>query len=43
MTREAAERCEKEIGILGDLPGPKLRLGDVEGGLIGSPRTARSS
>jgi pyruvate kinase len=37
MTREAAERCEKEIGILGDLPGPKLRLGDVEGGLIELP------
>ena len=34
MTREAAERSGKEIGILGDLPGPKLRLGDVEGGLI---------
>jgi pyruvate kinase len=37
MTREAAERCEKEIGILGDLPGPKLRLGDVERGLIELP------
>ena len=37
MTREAAKRCEKEIGILGDLPGPKLRLGDVEGGLIELP------
>ncbi len=37
MTREAAERCGKEIGILGDLPGPKLRLGDVEGGLIELP------
>jgi pyruvate kinase len=34
MTREAAESCGKEIGILGDLPGPKLRLGDVEGGRI---------
>jgi pyruvate kinase len=37
MTREAGERCEKEIGILGDLPGPKLRLGDVEDGLIELP------
>ncbi len=37
MTREAAKLCEKEIGILGDLPGPKLRLGDVEGGLIELP------
>jgi pyruvate kinase len=34
MTRAAAKECGKEIGILGDLPGPKLRLGDVEGGLI---------
>jgi pyruvate kinase len=40
MTREAAKRCEKEIGILGDLPGPKLRLGDVEGGLIELPTDA---
>jgi pyruvate kinase len=37
MTREAAETCGKEIGILGDLPGPKLRLGDVRGGLIDLP------
>jgi pyruvate kinase len=35
MTREAGKACGKEIGILGDLPGPKLRLGNVEGGLIG--------
>ena len=34
MAREAAERCGKEVGLLGDLPGPKLRLGNVEGGLI---------
>ena len=34
MAREAAKQCGKEIGILGDLPGPKLRLGDVEGGLV---------
>ena len=34
MTREAAHKCGKEVGILGDLPGPKLRLGNVEGGLI---------
>ena len=37
MTREAGKRSGKEIGILGDLPGPKLRLGDVEGGLIELP------
>ena len=34
MTREAAQRCGKEIGILGDLPGPKLRLGNVENGIV---------
>ena len=34
MARAAAKQCGKEIGILGDLPGPKLRLGDVEGGLV---------
>ena len=34
MTREAAKSCGKEIGILGDLPGPKLRLGDLEGGVV---------
>ena len=37
MTREAGKRCGKEIGILGDLPGPKLRLGNVENGLIELP------
>ena len=37
MTREAAEICDKQVGILGDLPGPKLRLGNVEGGLIDLP------
>ncbi len=31
-TREAAEITGKEIGILGDLPGPKLRLGEIDGG-----------
>ena len=29
--REAAEEAGREVGILGDLPGPKLRLGDLEG------------
>ncbi len=33
--REAAERSGKQIGILGDLPGPKIRLGDVEDGIVG--------
>jgi pyruvate kinase len=35
MAREAAKRSDKEVGILGDLPGPKLRIGDVEGGMVG--------
>ncbi len=32
--REAAELTGKWVGILGDLPGPKLRLGDVENGRV---------
>ena len=32
MTREAAVATGKQVGILGDLPGPKLRLAEVEGG-----------
>ena len=32
MTREAAIATGKQVGILGDLPGPKLRLAEVEGG-----------
>ena len=35
MAREAAERIGTEVGILGDLPGPKLRLDEVEGGIVG--------
>ncbi len=35
MAREAAERSGKEVGILGDLPGPKLRIGHVEAGIVG--------
>src|SRR3954453_12677655 len=31
--REAAERADREIAILGDIPGPKLRLGPVAGGV----------
>jgi pyruvate kinase len=29
--RDAAATAGREVGILGDLPGPKLRLGDLEG------------
>jgi len=35
MARQAAERAGKQIGILGDLPGPKLRIDEVEGGIVG--------
>src|SRR3954447_9274413 len=31
--RDAAERVGREVAILGDIPGPKLRLGPVEGGV----------
>ena len=35
FAREAAERTGKQVGILGDLPGPKLRIGDLEDGMVG--------
>jgi pyruvate kinase len=35
MAREAAHETGKQVGILGDLPGPKLRIGDVQGGIVG--------
>src|SRR3954447_20491847 len=31
--RDAAARVGREVAILGDIPGPKLRLGPVEGGI----------
>ncbi|HSI81242.1 MAG TPA: pyruvate kinase [Solirubrobacterales bacterium] len=34
MAREASKLVGKQAGILGDLPGPKIRLWDVEGGMI---------
>mgnify|MGYP001226703924 CR=1 FL=1 len=34
FAREAAKRTGKEVGLLGDLPGPKLRLAEIEGGLV---------
>jgi pyruvate kinase len=33
MIRAASERVGREIGILQDIPGPKLRLGPVDGGM----------
>ncbi|MGI9019899.1 MAG: pyruvate kinase [Solirubrobacterales bacterium] len=32
--REAARQADREICLLGDLPGPKLRLSNVEGGMV---------
>ncbi len=32
--RAASDRAGREVGILGDLPGPKLRLDEVEDGLV---------
>ena len=34
MARTAAERAGREVGLLGDIPGPKLRLGDVAGDVM---------
>jgi pyruvate kinase len=34
VARQAAEETGKEIGLLGDLPGPKLRLGEVGPGVV---------
>jgi len=31
--RAISEETGREVGIMGDLPGPKLRLGDLEGGV----------
>src|SRR4051812_5712002 len=31
--RQAAERIGREVAILGDIPGPKLRIGPVAGGV----------
>jgi pyruvate kinase len=39
--RSAAERRQREVAILGDLPGPKLRIGPVAGGVAELPRGSR--
>jgi pyruvate kinase len=39
--REASERAGREVAILGDLPGPKLRLGPVAGGVAELGRGTR--
>ena len=39
--RVAAERAEREVAILGDIPGPKLRIGPVAGGVAELGRGTR--
>ena len=39
--RVAAERAEREVAILGDVPGPKLRIGPVAGGVAELGRGTR--
>ena len=34
MARRASELAGRQVGVLGDLPGPKLRLDEVEGGVV---------
>jgi len=34
MARATAQKAGREVGILGDIPGPKLRLGDIEGDVM---------
>ena len=38
---ESARRSAREVGILGDLPGAKLRLGDLEGDVAASTPARR--
>src|SRR5205814_8546240 len=41
MIRKASENVGREIGILQDIPGPKLRLGPVENGVCERPAGGR--
>src|ERR687889_843002 len=41
LIRDAAERAGREVAILGDLPGPKLRLGPVANGVAELGRGSR--
>jgi pyruvate kinase len=34
VVREASEHAGKEVGLLADLPGPKLRVGEIDGGVM---------
>src|ERR671935_1826664 len=39
--REAAQRVGREVAVLGDVPGPKLRIGPVAGGVAELARGAQ--
>src|SRR4030095_5022305 len=39
--RQGAERAGRDVAILGDLPGPKLRIGPVSGGVAELGRRTR--
>jgi pyruvate kinase len=41
LIRDAASRSGREVAILGDLPGPKLRIGPVVGGVAELARESR--
>ena len=41
LIRAAAERAGRNVAILGDLPGPKLRIGPVAGGVAELARDTR--
>jgi pyruvate kinase len=41
MAREASEAAGRQVGLLGDLPGPKLRIDEVEGGVVDLQRGSR--
>src|SRR6185503_770795 len=34
MARSCAAKAGREVGLLGDIPGPKIRLGDIEGDVM---------
>jgi pyruvate kinase len=34
MARSCAKKAGREIGLLGDIPGPKIRLGDIDGDVM---------
>ena len=41
LIRDAASRAGRDVAILGDLPGPKLRIGPVAGGVAELARESR--